>query len=157
GDNVKSQMQGDKDNDSGFRKNGSFAPSHAEILTKISSLATKELLAIKNHFFHYPFLESVKEIQRGFRAALSVVMRAIIRFNAVVMLLLVGFFCIYPVVRASLDIRDPALRRPGTPKFAWRLFRNMTPRYAKWAQERLAKGQAESLSTSDISGTEWPL
>jgi len=46
GDNVKSQMQGDKDNDSGFRKNGSFAPSHAEILTKISSLATKELLAI---------------------------------------------------------------------------------------------------------------
>jgi len=84
-------------------------------------------------------------------------MRAIIRFNAVVMLFLVGFFFVYPVTRAARDIRDPALQKPGVPKVAWRLFRNMTPRYAKWAKERVAQGQAETLSKSDISGTEWPL
>lgn len=33
----------------------------------------------------------------------------------------------------------------------------MTPRYAAWAQERVAGGRAEGLSTHDISGTEWPL
>lgn len=83
--------------------------------------------------------------------------RNIIRFNSVVMVLLVGFFFIYPATRAALDIRDPALQRPGTPKAAWRLYENLTPRYARWAKERVAQGQAEMLSTSDISGTEWPL
>jgi len=83
--------------------------------------------------------------------------RKIIRFNSVVIVLLAAFFLVYPAVRAVLDIRDPALRRPGVPKVAWRLYRNLTPRYAKWAKERIAQGQAEALSTSDISGTEWPL
>jgi hypothetical protein len=81
----------------------------------------------------------------------------IIRFNSIVIILLAGIFLIYPSVRATLDIRDPALRGPGVPKAAWRLYRNLTPRYAKWAKDRVAHGQAETLSTSDISGTEWPL
>ncbi len=84
-------------------------------------------------------------------------MRAIIRFNSLVIVFLTGFFLLYPAVRATLDIRDPALQRPGTPKAAWRIFRNMTPRYAKWANEHMAQGHAEALSLNDISGTEWPL
>ncbi|HXT11287.1 MAG TPA: hypothetical protein VN873_06965 [Candidatus Angelobacter sp.] len=83
--------------------------------------------------------------------------RNIIRFNSVLVFLLAGFFFIYPATRAALDIRDPALRQPGIPKAAWRLYRNLTPRYATWAKERAARGQAETMSTSDISGTEWPL
>ena len=68
-----------------------------------------------------------------------------------------AFFFVYPVGRAVLNIWDPALREPGMPKVAWRLYRNLTPRYATWAKERVAQGRAEGLSTSNISRTEWPL
>ncbi len=83
--------------------------------------------------------------------------RKLICVNSVAMVVLAACLFIYPPVRAVLDIRDPALREPGTPKAAWRLFKNLTPRYAEWARGRVAKGQAEGLSTADISGTEWPL
>src|SRR5262249_1570106 len=91
------------------------------------------------------------------RCTCQVMMRNIIRFNSVVMILLAAIFFIYPAVRATLDIRDPALKQPGTPKAAWRLFRNLTPRYANWANERVARGKAEGMSIEDISGTEWPV
>jgi hypothetical protein len=77
--------------------------------------------------------------------------------NAVLLGLLAAFFLVYPPIRAALDLRDPALRQPGIPNVAWRLYRNLTPRYAAWAQQRVALGGAEKLSTSNISGTEWPL
>ena len=83
--------------------------------------------------------------------------RKLICINSVAVAILAASFFIYPPVRAVLDFRDPALREPGTPKAAWRLFKNLTPRYARWAKERVAHGQAEGLSTADISGTEWPL
>jgi hypothetical protein len=66
-------------------------------------------------------------------------------------------FFVYPAVRAALDIRDPALRQPVVPKAAWRLYRNLTPRYAAWARERVSTGRPEDLTTDNISGTEWPL
>jgi hypothetical protein len=83
--------------------------------------------------------------------------RGILILNAVLIVLLAGCFCIFPPVRAVLDLRDPALQQPGTPKAAWRLYRNLTPRYAVWAQHRVQQGRAVGLSTSNISGTEWPL
>jgi len=83
--------------------------------------------------------------------------RKIICINSVVIALLMAFFLLYPTLRAVLNIWDPALREPGMRKVAWRLYRNLTPRYATWAKERVAQGQAEGLSTSNISGTEWPL
>src|SRR6266446_3054295 len=82
--------------------------------------------------------------------------RKIICINSLIIILLAGFFLVYPAVRAALNIRDPALRQPGIPKSTWRLFRNLTPRYAAWAKKRVAEGRAETLSTEDISGTEWP-
>ena len=83
--------------------------------------------------------------------------RKILCINSAVVVGLAGFLFIYPSIRAVLSIRDPALRQPGMPKAAWRLYRNLTPRYARWARERVAQGRAEGLSTSNISGTEWPL
>jgi hypothetical protein len=83
--------------------------------------------------------------------------RKIILVNSVIVMLLAAAFLVYPAVRAAWDIQDPALQQPGIPKAAWRLYQNLTPRYARWAQERVAQGQAESLSVKDISGTEWPL
>ena len=83
--------------------------------------------------------------------------RKIIYINSALILLLAVCCCIYPPVRAFLDLQDPALQQPGIPKADWRLYRNLTPRYAAWAQARIAEGHAETLSTADISGTEWPL
>ena len=83
--------------------------------------------------------------------------RKVIRFNSVLVVLLASALFVYPPVRAILNILDPALRQAGTPQAAWRLYRSLTPRYEKWAKERVATGQAEGLSTSNISGTEWPL
>ena len=83
--------------------------------------------------------------------------RTLIRINSLAIALLAACLFIYPAVRAIIDIRDPALHQPGIPKMGWRLFRNLTPRYTHWAEERVARGGAEQLSTNNISGTEWPL
>ena len=82
--------------------------------------------------------------------------RKIISINSVIVVLLAAAFVIYPCIRAVLNIQDPALRQPGIPKAAWRLYRNLTPRYTRWAQNRVAQGRAAGMSISDISGTEWP-
>ena len=84
-------------------------------------------------------------------------MHKIIRFNSVVMVLLAVCIFIYPAIRAMLDLRDPALKAPGTPNVAWRLFHNLTPQYEKWAKARVTQGRAEAMSTENVSGTEWPL
>jgi len=82
--------------------------------------------------------------------------RKIISINSLVVVLLAAGFFIYPSIRAVFNIQDPALRQPGIPKAAWRLYRNLTPRYTRWAQNRVAQGRAAGMSISDISGTEWP-
>src|ERR1700722_11246274 len=83
--------------------------------------------------------------------------RKLICANSIISVLLGVVFLVYPASRAVLNIRDPALKGPEIPKVAWRLQRNLTPRYAAWAEERVARGRATKLSTADISGTEWPL
>src|SRR5580658_1954443 len=83
--------------------------------------------------------------------------RNIIRANSVIAVLLAAALLVYPSGRAIQNIRDPALKGPGIPQAVWRLERNLTPRYAAWAQERARLGRAENLSTNNISGTEWPL
>ncbi|HTI72157.1 MAG TPA: hypothetical protein VMF06_19430 [Candidatus Limnocylindria bacterium] len=83
--------------------------------------------------------------------------RRIILVNSIIGGLLVAALFVYPAVRGGLNILDPALKGAGIPQADWRLMQRVTPRYAAWARERVAAGQATSLSTSDISGTEWPL
>ncbi len=83
--------------------------------------------------------------------------RAVICINSILVVLLSACFLVYPPVRAFFSINDPALRQPGVPKVAWRLYRNLTPRYEAWAKGRVTNGEGENLSLNDISGTEWPL
>jgi hypothetical protein len=83
--------------------------------------------------------------------------RRLIRINSVLVIFLAGCLFIYPPVRAIMDLKDPALSRPGIPKFTWRLFQNLTPRYTPWAEARVSEGRAERLSINNIPGTEWPL
>lgn len=83
--------------------------------------------------------------------------RKIILVNSIIVGLLSAVLLVYPPVRAVLNIQDTALKGPGIPQFDWRLMRHLTPRYAKWAEERVSLGTAAKLSKNDISGTEWPL
>lgn len=83
--------------------------------------------------------------------------RRILRINAITGLLLALWFLIYPAIRAVIDLQDAALQQPGIPKLAWRLAGSLAPRYATWARDRVADGRAATLSTRDISGTEWPV
>ncbi|MFO7957788.1 MAG: hypothetical protein R6X33_11900 [Candidatus Brocadiia bacterium] len=74
--------------------------------------------------------------------------------------LLVGmslYFILVPAFTVVRDLRDAHVREPGVPRAAVRLFRVLTPKYRRWAEDRLASERAASLSTRDISGTEWPL
>jgi hypothetical protein len=84
-------------------------------------------------------------------------MRKIICVNSIIAATLALVLLVYPSFRAILNFQDPALKGPGVPRFAWRLERNLTPRYAAWAQKRVTLGQAAGLSIHNISGTEWPL
>jgi hypothetical protein len=77
--------------------------------------------------------------------------------NAAVRILAAGVLCLIPVVLVVHDLADPNIRGPAIPQSAWRLHRTLTPRFERWAKERLGSSRATQLSTSDISGTEWPL
>src|SRR5436190_6595238 len=77
--------------------------------------------------------------------------------NALVLLFLAIFFFLMPAVTVIRELSDPNIRSAGIPQSAWSLYRSLTPRYARWANDRLKSTRATELSTSNISGTEWPL
>ncbi len=64
---------------------------------------------------------------------------------------------LYPALQILLGIFDPALHGPGISRTAWNLHDSITPRFAQWATERVAKGRATQLNVEDVAGTEWPL
>lgn len=76
---------------------------------------------------------------------------AAVRIGAALLVFLI------PVVLVLHDLRDPNLRSPGIPQSAWRLHRALTPKVERWASKRIESNRAAQLSTSNISGTEWPL
>lgn len=72
-----------------------------------------------------------------------------------ILLVLVVFLA--PVAIVIHDLADANIRNGGVPRAAWKLYRVLTPKYARWARDRTASSRAMELSTSDIAGTEWPL
>jgi hypothetical protein len=55
------------------------------------------------------------------------------------------------------DLRDPALRGPGTPRRAIAMHRGLTPRVEHWARDRIASGRAAGAALHDVPTTEWPM
>jgi hypothetical protein len=78
-------------------------------------------------------------------------------FNAAVLILFSVFFFLIPGAIVIHDLSDSGIRSARIPRSAWRLHRTLTPQYEQWARERLDSTRATQLSTSNISGTEWPL
>ncbi|MHC4642790.1 MAG: hypothetical protein ACYS32_14195 [Planctomycetota bacterium] len=77
--------------------------------------------------------------------------------NAVIITLLALYFFVIPFVIVSFSLTDPGLKGDGIPQFAFRVHRQLSPKYEKWARKRVASEQAEDMNIEDISGTEWPL
>lgn len=80
--------------------------------------------------------------------------RGILFVNSVVLALLAAVAFLYPSARALVDFQDPALRQPGIPQKAWRIYRSLTPRYAAWARTRISDETPENHSTTKVSGAE---
>jgi hypothetical protein len=78
-------------------------------------------------------------------------------FNAAVLVLVSLFFLLIPGGIVVHELSDPNIHSAGIPQSAWKLHRTVSPQLEHWARERLNSKRATELSTSDISGTEWPL
>lgn len=80
------------------------------------------------------------------------------RVNAVIIIGMGLWFFILPGSILTWDLTDPALRQPiGIPRAAWRVHRQLTPRYEKWARERMASGSAAQVGLYDVAATEWAM
>ena len=77
--------------------------------------------------------------------------------NAAILFLLALIFFLIPPCLVIRDLSDPNLRSPGIPRSAWKLHRTLSPGFERWIRQRLESERTATLSTTNISGTEWPL
>jgi len=63
----------------------------------------------------------------------------------------------WPGVELARDLADPALAGPGVPRRAVALHHDLTPRFADWAEARVATGAAAHAPLHDVPTTEWPM
>ncbi len=77
--------------------------------------------------------------------------------NTLNLALLAGYLFIIPGFTVMRNLADPRLRDARIPQVAWRLHRDLSPRYARWARARVASGVAAHLNRYDVPGTEWPM
>lgn len=77
--------------------------------------------------------------------------------NAAVLVCLCLYVFVLPVGTIVWNLRDPGLAGDTIPRFVFRWHRALSPRYERWAAQRVASGAAGHLTTENISGTEWPL
>jgi len=83
---------------------------------------------------------------------------AICRYgNIAILIFLLFCFFIIPFCITAYYLADSNLKREEIPQIAFWVHRSLSPRYEKWARERVASKNAKELSLEDISGTEWPL
>ena len=67
------------------------------------------------------------------------------------------YLFVVPAVMVVRDLGDPELRGEGVPRCAFRWHRALSPKYERWARQRVTSGTEADLTTRDIAGTEWPL
>lgn len=85
------------------------------------------------------------------------VTRLLVLCNAIIMFILILYFFIMPFFMILYFVSDPALKGAQPSRFALWLHQRLSPRYERWAVERVISGRAQSLQIHNISGTEWPI
>ena len=82
--------------------------------------------------------------------------RARLAWLALLFLVALGGFA-WPGIELARDLADPALGAPGIPRRALSLERDLTPRFADWAEARVESGAAAHAPLHDVPTTEWPM
>ncbi|MFN2351072.1 MAG: hypothetical protein ABR497_03915, partial [Kiritimatiellia bacterium] len=77
--------------------------------------------------------------------------------NKLILALCAGYFFVVPGFMVMHNLADPRLHDARIPQVAWRLHRDLSPRYARWARARVASGIAAHLNLYDVPSTEWPM
>lgn len=83
--------------------------------------------------------------------------KTIVYGNAVVVICMTLYYFFIPGISVILNITDPALKEGRIPDCAWRLHRYLTPKYKKYAINRIASKKAKKVNYRNVSATEWPL
>lgn len=87
----------------------------------------------------------------------SKVGRYFVAVKSLLLALIAVYFFLWPAVIIVNDIRSPELRNNDLPDFTFRWHKNISKNYSTWATQRVESNRASSLTTDDISGTEWPM
>jgi len=77
--------------------------------------------------------------------------------NKIILVVVAMWFFIVPGFLVMRNLSDPRLKDERIPNVAWRLHRDLSPRYAHWASVRVESGLAANLNLYDVPGTEWPM
>jgi len=77
--------------------------------------------------------------------------------NTAVMVFLSLYFFLIPAGLLIYDLNDPGLAGDKMPRCVFRWHRYLSPKYERWANQRLAGGTAPELQEAGVSGTEWPV
>jgi hypothetical protein len=91
------------------------------------------------------------------RASRATLARARAVAGLVLLAALATYVFLLPGIGLVRDLADPALGAPGIPRRAVDLHRDLTPRFERWARDRVASGQAADAPLHDVPTTEWPL
>jgi len=77
--------------------------------------------------------------------------------NALIIIILTTYALLIPAGMIIYDLSDPGLRTNSMPRCVFRWHKALSPKYEKWARQRVVSGAATELTTKNISGTEWPV
>jgi hypothetical protein len=80
-----------------------------------------------------------------------------VNVNSVVLIFLSLYVLVIPAAMLIYNLFDPGLYSDAIPRCAFQWHRALSPKYERWARQRVQSGAATKLTTQDISGTEWPI
>jgi hypothetical protein len=78
-------------------------------------------------------------------------------FNTTIMLLLAVTLCFLPFFSIISQVHQIAQAGEEIPPFVFKWHQALSKDFEQWAVERVESGRAGNLSTTNISGTEWPM
>jgi hypothetical protein len=80
-----------------------------------------------------------------------------LKINALIMFFISVYAFIIPTFIIVYNLQDEGLHSNKVPHCVFYWHKALSPKFEKWAKERVKTGAAAKLSTLDVSGTEWPI
>lgn len=80
-----------------------------------------------------------------------------VNINAAIIIVLSAYALLIPAGMLIHTLRDPCIYSGSQLRCAFHWHKALSPRYEKWARQRVKSGAAKTLTNRDIAGTEWPI